>query len=72
VRINDGRTDRIRVDHAPGSPSRELTWDDLREKFIDCARHSRRITEASAEKAFTTLCELETIDDITGVTDLLR
>ena len=72
VRLKDGRTDRIRVDHAPGSPARELTWQDVREKFFDCARHSRRITEAAAEKAFSTLRELETIDDIAQITDTLR
>ena len=72
VHLNDGRTDRIRVDRAPGSPARELTWHDLHEKFIDCARHSRQITAEQAEKAFTILRELETIDDIARITDLLR
>ncbi len=72
VRLKDGRTDRIRVDHAPGSPARELTWHDLLEKFLDCARHSRRITGEQAQKAFTTLRELETIGDIAELTDLLR
>ena len=72
VRLNDGRTDRIRVDHAPGSPARELTWPDVREKFFDCARHSRRVTEAAAEKAFTALRELETIADIAQITATLR
>jgi 2-methylcitrate dehydratase PrpD len=72
VRLKDGRADRIRVDRAPGSPARELTWDDLRGKFVDCARHSRRVTDASAATAFTILRELETIDDIARITDLLR
>ena len=72
VRLKDGRTDTIRVDRAPGSPARELTWDEVNEKFIDCARHSRRVTNDSAAKAFTILRELETIDDIARITDLLR
>ena len=72
VRLRDGRADKIRVDKAPGSRTRELSWDELSEKFIDCARHSRRITATHAEDAFTTLRKLETIDGIAQVTDLLR
>lgn len=72
VCLTDGRSDKIRVDKAPGSPTREMTWHDLHEKFIDCARHSGRIADKQADKAFTMLRKLETIHDIAGVTDLLR
>jgi 2-methylcitrate dehydratase PrpD len=37
ARLNDGRTLSARVDVAPGSPSKPLSWDDLRQKYIDCA-----------------------------------
>ena len=72
VRLRDGRSERIRMDRAPGSPQRELTWDDMREKFIDCARHSGQVKEASAIQAFDTIRKLESADDIARVTDLLR
>lgn len=71
VRLRDGRSERIRVDRPPGSPQRELTWDDLREKFMDCARHSGRVDEASAAKAFAAVQRLESTPDITEVTRLL-
>lgn len=71
VRLRDGRTDTIRVDKAPGSPTRELTWSDLREKFIDCARHSRRVAEVPAIKAFEAIQTLEDVEDIAEVTRLL-
>ena len=72
VHLKDGRSDSIRVDKAPGSPSRELTWNDLNEKFADCARHSRRISASAADKAFATIRKLEQAADIALVTDSLR
>src|SRR5688572_23604450 len=42
VRLRDGRAQKIRVDQAPGTPGRELSWHDLQRKFIDCARQSQR------------------------------
>jgi 2-methylcitrate dehydratase PrpD len=71
VRLTDGRTDTLRVDKAPGSPARELTWDDLREKFSDCARHSHRIADAQALEAFAAIKELERSTDIAAITRLL-
>ena len=64
--------DTIRVDKAPGSPARELTWDDLRGKFMDCARSVRSIQEARAEQAFAAIQSLESAPDIRELVDLLR
>ena len=72
VHLRNGKSDRIRVDNAPGSPARELTWNDLHEKFLDCARHSQRIAEGAANKAFETIRNLELAADIALVTDNLR
>src|SRR4051812_7081601 len=33
VRLKDGRSERMRIDKPPGSPQRELSWDDLQQKF---------------------------------------
>ena len=72
VRLRDGRTDTIRVDRPPGSPSRELTWDDLRAKFTDCARQTHRIDDASDARVFETLQRLDTMDDIGPLVELLH
>ena len=72
VRLRDGRSDRIRVDNAPGSPARELTWDEMRLKFMDCARQSKRMTDAKAQQAFEALQRLETLDDVGALIELLR
>jgi len=72
VRLRDGRSDRIRVDKAPGSPARELAWTDLRAKFTDCARQSQRISDHAANAAFEAIQKLEQIENIGLITDLLR
>ena len=72
VRLRDGRSDSVRVDKAPGSPTRDLTWDELRGKFMDCARHSKHVAAKSAEDAFDKLRNLEQCDDLSKIVDLLR
>jgi 2-methylcitrate dehydratase PrpD len=72
VRLKDGRRDQIRVDVPPGSPSRELTWDELRAKFLDCAKQAPRIAEAQAGAAFAAIRTLDRVDDISPVTALLH
>ena len=72
VLLKDGRRDQIRVDVPPGSPSRELTWDELRAKFMDCAKQAPRISGASANAAFAAIQTLDRIDDISHVTALLH
>ena len=72
VKLRDGRTDRVRVDKAPGSPTRDLTWDELRTKFMDCARHSRRITQDAAGRAFEAIRNIENADDIGSIVRLLH
>jgi 2-methylcitrate dehydratase PrpD len=71
VRLRDGRADRIRVDKAPGAPARDLTWDELRTKFMDCARYAQRIPEKSAGQAFELIRKLDQLDDIGEVVGLL-
>jgi 2-methylcitrate dehydratase PrpD len=59
------------VDQAPGHPRRELTWDDIAAKFMDCAAQAR-IDLAKAERAFDILKCLETCMDVGEVVALLR
>jgi 2-methylcitrate dehydratase PrpD len=72
VKLRDGRSDSIRVDQAPGAPTRDLTWDELRGKFMDCARHSNHVPAKSAADAFEKLRKLEQADDLGKIVDLLR
>ena len=72
LHLRNGKSDKIRVDQAPGSPARELTWNEIHEKFADCARHSQHVAEKAAEEAFETIRKLEQIEDIARITDYLR
>jgi 2-methylcitrate dehydratase PrpD len=67
----DGRRDTVRVDRAPGHPSRELTWDAIAAKFMDCAAQAR-IEPGKAERALSILARLETCADIREVVALLH
>src|SRR5262249_48284624 len=70
VTLKDGRRGKTRVDHPPGHPRRELTWDDLRAKFADCAAQTA-IGPGRAQQAFEKLAALEQIDDVRSIVDLL-
>jgi 2-methylcitrate dehydratase PrpD len=48
ARRRDGAEQTVRVDKPRRSPERELTWDDVRDKFLGCARHAGLDAEAAA------------------------
>jgi 2-methylcitrate dehydratase PrpD len=62
VRLRDGRSDTIRVERPPGSPQRELSWDDLQQKFLDCAAHSCHVSAQAATAVFESIRKLYKID----------
>ena len=66
----DGRAETMRIEVAPGHPKRELTWDEIRDKFMDCAVHGS-IDASRAERAFAELMQLEACSDVGRVVDLL-
>jgi 2-methylcitrate dehydratase PrpD len=66
----DGRTRTLRVDVAPGHPQLELGWDDIRHKFLDCARHGG-IDSGRAERAFDALTRFEQCEDVDALAKLL-
>ena len=70
VLLKDGRSGRTRVDHPPGHPRRELSWDDLRAKFSDCAAQAALPPERG-RKAFNQLAGLERLDDLQPLVALL-
>jgi 2-methylcitrate dehydratase PrpD len=72
VHLRNGRSDKIRIDKAPGSPARELTWDGLEMKFMDCARHSRTMSDVKAQQALELVRGLDALDDIAPLVTLLK
>jgi len=72
VALKDGRSAKKRIDHPPGHPKRELTWNDLSAKFADCAVQSQRVSARTAEDAFNRIRTLEQAADIREVIHLLQ
>jgi 2-methylcitrate dehydratase PrpD len=70
VELTDGRSETLRVDQAPGHPARELGWDELHTKFLDCAAHAD-IAKDKAERAFVSLTKFEQCSDVNDVVALL-
>src|SRR5262245_35760186 len=70
VRLKDGRQARKRIDIPPGHPRRELTWDDLRAKFADCAALANIATDRGRQ-AFDQLAALERVEDLRPLVGLL-
>jgi 2-methylcitrate dehydratase PrpD len=66
----DGRRESIQVSAAPGHPTRELSWRDIEQKFMDCAEHSP-ISQANAERALNELRHLNDVRDVRTIVDLL-
>lgn len=66
VHLKSGLRDHVRVPKPPGHPSRELTWDDLEGKFMDCAREAK-LDEARAQAAFASLRNLEACPDLGSI-----
>jgi 2-methylcitrate dehydratase PrpD len=70
VTTTDGRNETIRVDAAPGHPTHELSWEDIRQKFLDCAEHGG-VDCARAEQAFDLLVRFEQCLDVESLVGLL-
>lgn len=70
VRTTDGRVEMLRIDAAPGHPTHPLGWDEIREKFMDCAVHGHVKVE-SAERAFEALTRFDTCTDVNALIDVL-
>jgi 2-methylcitrate dehydratase PrpD len=68
--MRGGRSETIRIDRAPGHPERELSWDDLHRKFLDCAVHAG-MARTQAETAFERITRLESCGDVGEIVSLL-
>lgn len=70
IELRNGLRDTLRIHKPPGHPSRELSWDDLDHKFLDCAAQAG--TDAKhAENAIALLKTLETQAGVAGLVKLL-
>lgn len=70
VSTTDGRVATATAAEAPGSPTRQLEWAELRDKFIDCATSSG-YEHAAAEAVFDRLRRLESEPDLRTLLDAL-
>jgi 2-methylcitrate dehydratase PrpD len=69
--LKNGIRGAVRIGEPPGHPSRELTWDDIHSKFMDCTAYAH-LPEDRARRAFDLIHNLETLDDVTEMLALLR
>jgi 2-methylcitrate dehydratase PrpD len=70
VELRNGLRDTLRVERPPGHPSRELSWDDLAQKFSDCAGQAG-LEPARAAAALGQLRALETVASVAALMPLL-
>src|SRR5262245_60423060 len=70
IRLRDGRTISGRVDYAKGTAKKwPLTSEELKDKFVNCAR--RALTEKVALEAAALIEQLETLDSVAPLCRLL-
>lgn len=73
VVLRDGRQFEQLGTDVPGTPERPMTWEELLQKFRECARASiQPVSAESISKAQNLLRSLETCPDITQVLELVR
>lgn len=67
----DGRSAKVRVDLAPGHPKRELSWNEIGEKFKDCAT-TAGLTPAVASHLMLRLGDLRSARDMQSLLLAMR
>ena len=70
IRLRDGRTIYSRADFAKGSPAIPMTYQEVADKFVDCAAFARWPRE-KANRVVDTVGKLETVLDVRTLTALL-
>ena len=71
ITLKDGRAVRGVADFARGSPQFPMSFDDVVEKFRDCARYGG-LTAPAAERVIAEVRALERVGDVRTLTRLLR
>ncbi len=70
IALKDGRTISGRADFGKGSPAMPMTYDEVAEKFHDCALFARWPME-KAERVVALVRRLEEVEDVRELTALL-
>ena len=70
ILLLDGSEHSLRVDTPRGDPSRPLAWDELAEKFRDCA--GTALPAESVERTLLLVERLEELPEVGGLTETLR
>jgi len=70
VRLKNGRTLTREAQHAKGGPELPMSEEELRTKFIECAREV--LDERSAARALEQIEELDTLRDIRPLCEILQ
>jgi 2-methylcitrate dehydratase PrpD len=65
--LKDGRVFTERADHGKGNTADPMNWDEIANKFRECARY-RGWPETSTERAISNISRLEHIEDIRELT----
>lgn len=73
VEMNNGAVYDKRVDIVYGHPENRMQWDDLAEKFRDCASYCRKSLSAERIEAIVAMVtDLESLDNVSELMDLVR
>jgi 2-methylcitrate dehydratase PrpD len=70
IHLKDGRTISGRADFGKGSPSNPMSYDEIADKFRECAEFARWDAQ-STERIIEMVRELETLDSVRRLTPLL-
>jgi 2-methylcitrate dehydratase PrpD len=72
IELMDGESYSKQLDIAYGHPQKPITWQDLTDKFRDCASYSEKpLSKESVEKAIDMVSHLEEVGDINQLIELL-
>jgi 2-methylcitrate dehydratase PrpD len=69
IKLKNGQVFSRRVEYAKGNPESPLAPEELRTKFVDCAR--RALDESSIQRALDCVGRLETLESIRPLAELL-
>ena len=69
IRLRDGRSFSRQIDYAKGSREAPMSDEELKQKFIDCAREA--LDDSTIERIIEYVEHLETLEDIRPVCQLL-
>jgi 2-methylcitrate dehydratase PrpD len=69
MQLRDGRTVSRHVERPRGEPPDLLSWDELREKFIDCA--AQALAPAAVDRAADLIADLEQVERVSDLITVL-